>query len=91
MHKIIDLTHKFTKSIPVHHFDEPASIEKIRNLDAHKYNDWRLSSGMHVGTHIDGPGHLTESKILLSDIPIDRFVAKGYLIEIGRASCRERV
>ena len=81
MHKIIDLTHKFTKSIPVHHFDEPASIEKIRNLDAHKYNDWRLSSGMHVGTHIDGPGHLTESKILLSDIPIDRFVAKGYLID----------
>ncbi|MFH1254537.1 MAG: cyclase family protein [bacterium] len=81
MPKIIDLTHKLTKSIPVHHFDEPASIEKIRNLADHKYNDWRLSSGMHVGTHIDGPGHLTESKILLSDIPVNRFVGKGYLID----------
>lgn len=36
---------------------------------------------MHVGTHIDGPGHLTESKTLLCDIPVDRFVGKGYLID----------
>jgi len=81
MPKIIDLTHKFTTSMPVHHFDEPASIEKIRNLTDNKYNDWKLSSGMHAGTHIDGPGHLTESKILISDIHIDRFVGKGYLID----------
>ena len=81
MPKIIDLTHKFTKSMPVHPFDEPASIEKIRNLADHKYNDWKLSSGMHVGTHIDGPGHLTESKALLCDIPVDRFIGKGYLID----------
>ena len=81
MPKIIDLTHKFTKSMPVHHFDEPALIEKIRNLTDHKYNDWKLSSGMHIGTHIDGPGHLTESKTLLCDIPVDRFVGKGYLVD----------
>jgi kynurenine formamidase len=81
MPKIIDLTHKFTKSMPVHHLDEQALIEKIRNLDVNKYNDWRLSSGMHVGTHIDGPGHLTDSPVLLSDLSADRFIGKGYLID----------
>ncbi len=81
MPRIIDLTHKFTKSMPVHHFDEPTSIEKIRNLAENKYIDWMLTSGMHVGTHIDGPGHLTESKVLLSEFPADRFVGKGYLID----------
>ena len=79
--EIIDLTHKFTKSMPVCSFDEPASIKKIRDLHSNKYNDWLLSSGMHVGTHIDGPGHLTDSDVSLSDLPIDKFVGKGYLID----------
>jgi kynurenine formamidase len=81
MQKIIDLTHKFTKSMPVHSFDDPVSIEKIRNLIDDKYNDWRLSCAMHVGTHIDGPGHLTDSDVLISDFSADKFVGKGYLID----------
>lgn len=91
MPKIIDLTHKFTNLMPIHHFDEPASIEKIRNLAENKYNDWRLTSGMHIGTHIDGPGHLTESKTLLSDIPVDRFVGKGYLIDARNKTIDENL
>ena len=81
MVKVIDLTHTFTKSMPVHAYDEPASLEKIRTLANNNYNDWRLSSGMHVGTHIDGPGHLTDSEILLAAIPVDRFIGKGYVID----------
>lgn len=81
MSKIIDLTHILIKSMPVHSFDEPVSLEKIRSLEVNKYNDWKLSSGMHAGTHIDGPGHLTNSNILMSSIPVDRFIGKGYLVD----------
>jgi hypothetical protein len=70
MEKVIDLSHKFTKSMPVHSYDDPPSIKKNRNLETNKYNDWQLTSGMHVGTHIDGPGHLTNSHVLISDIAI---------------------
>ncbi|KKQ33544.1 MAG: Cyclase family protein [candidate division TM6 bacterium GW2011_GWF2_37_49] len=78
---IIDLTHTFTKSMPVHSLDDAPTIEKIRNLTDNKYNDWKLTSWMHVGTHIDGPGHFTDSKIVFSDITADRFVGKGVLID----------
>jgi kynurenine formamidase len=78
---IIDLTHTFTAAMPVHAYDEPASITKIRNLAEHGYNDWRLTSGMHVGTHIDGPGHLLDAPGLLSAVPVERFVGKGYLVD----------
>lgn len=81
MSQIIDLTHKFTESMPVHAYDEPSSIKKVRNLDKNKYNDWQLTSGMHVGTHIDGPGHLTDSKKLLSDYQVYRFVGRGFLVD----------
>ena len=79
--KIIDLTHVVTPQISVSPYDEPIKLEQYRNLETHKNNDWRLISGMHVGTHIDGPGHLTESKKLLSDYPVDRFVGTGFLID----------
>lgn len=81
MLKLIDLTHKFKQSMPVHKFDEPATITKVRHLKQDYHNDWLLSSGMHVGTHIDGPGHLTDSHVLMSDMPVDRFIGKGYLID----------
>lgn len=79
--KIIDLTHIFSYSMPVCAFDEPASIAKSRELKTHHFNDWRLTSGMHAGTHIDGPGHLTDSTTLLSDYSVDRFIGPGCLID----------
>ncbi|MFA6527501.1 MAG: cyclase family protein [Candidatus Babeliales bacterium] len=81
MTKIVDLTHTFTKNMPVHSFDDPASIKQTRTLADNHYNDWTLTSGMHVGTHIDGPGHLTDSKVLMSEMAVDRFASKGYLVD----------
>lgn len=79
--KIIDLTHTFTRVMPVHAYDDPATIEQIRTISQHSYNDWKVSSGMHVGTHIDGPGHLSVSSAKLSEASIEKFVGKGYLID----------
>jgi kynurenine formamidase len=78
---IIDLTHTFTQVMPVSPFDDQSSIDPIRTLTHDAYNDWRLSSGMHVGTHIDGPGHLTESKVLLSNVLVEKFIGNGCLID----------
>jgi kynurenine formamidase len=81
MTKVIDLTHTFAGTMPIHAYDEPPTLEKIRTLKDDHYNDWRLCSGMHVGTHIDGPGHLTDSPTLLSNIPVDKFIGKGHVID----------
>jgi len=78
---VVDITHTCVHTMSVHSYDEPVSIKKIRNLRKNKYNDWKLCTGMHVGTHIDGPGHLTDSDLLLSDVPVNNFVGKGYLID----------
>ena len=81
MEKFIDLTHTITQSIATHNLDEPIKLEKIRTLSQDNYNDWRLCSGMHVGTHIDGPEHLTNSLTELSSVPIESFIGKGCIID----------
>jgi kynurenine formamidase len=79
--KVIDLTHVFSQNISVSSYDETPQLEKIKTLQKDGYNNWRLTVGMHTGTHIDGPGHLTDSKLLMSDISIDKFVGAGYLVD----------
>ena len=80
--KIIDLTHIITANTPVSPYDDPIKLVQNRLLETHKYNDWRMISGMHVGTHIDGPGHLTDSKKLLSDYPVNTFICTGCLVDV---------
>jgi len=81
LYKIIDLTHTFTKVMHVHSDDVPASVEKVRTFVDDTFNDWKISSGMHAGTHIDGPGHLTDSQVLIASIPVEKFIGKGYVID----------
>jgi len=78
---MIDLTYTITDMLPVYPLDDPISLKQIRSLKTDHYNDWELKTGMHVGTHIDGPGHLTNSSVLLSDIPLNNFIGKGFLID----------
>ena len=79
--KTIDLTHTVTVSMPTHSYDEPMSLKKIRELSAHHYTDYQLTTGMHVGTHIDGPAHMLDVTTSIANIPLDRFVGRGYLVD----------
>lgn len=40
-----------------------------------------VRSSLHVGTHIDAPMHMIADGKPLSEIPIDRFMGRGFLID----------
>jgi len=80
--KLIDLTHTINRKIAVFPGDDPIELKQIRTLNRDGFNNYRLSSGMHVGTHIDGPGHMTSDTRMMSDFAIDRFTGKGVLIDV---------
>lgn len=78
--KIIDLTHTFTETTPVFPGDSlPMLTENIdrENNIVH----FHVESGMHVGTHMDGPLHIIPGGRKLSEISVERFVANGRLID----------
>lgn len=78
--KIIDLTHPFTNAMPVFPGDSPARLEKSLDTENNIVH-FHLSSGMHVGTHMDGPLHMVPRGKKLSEINPDRFVANGHVID----------
>ena len=80
--KFIDLTHTLHQNIAVFPGDDALLLNHVRTLGHDGFNDYRLTTGMHVGTHIDGPMHMTLDNRMIGQLPIDRFAGKGVLIDI---------
>ncbi len=80
--KLIDLTHTINRTIAVFPGDDPVQLKQIRTLARDGFNNFRLSTGMHVGTHIDGPMHMTSDTRLMADLPLEMFTGKGVLIDV---------
>jgi kynurenine formamidase len=79
--KIIDLSHELTSGMPVHPFDNSPVVRKTKEFTQDHYTDHELITGMHVGTHIDGPLHMLETGKNISELPLDYCVGRGVLID----------
>ncbi|MDK8179604.1 cyclase family protein [Paenibacillus sp. UMB4589-SE434] len=81
--KLIDLTHVLQHQVPVYPGDSEMELVQTKYLSRDGYCNHQLTMNMHTGTHIDGPMHLIESDLYLSDFPLDSFVGKGTLLDVS--------
>ena len=80
MQTFIDLSLPITDLMPVYPGDEPPRLLKVNDLSQDGFNNFRLSTDMHAGTHIDGPMHLTQSEKFLNEIPLEQCVGIGCIL-----------
>ena len=80
--KFIDLSHTIHSELSVFPGDLPVKLKQIKEIHNDGYNNYQLCSGMHVGTHIDGPMHLTHDHRFISELPLDKFTGKGTVIDV---------
>jgi arylformamidase len=80
---IIDLSVPINEQTPVYPGDPATKIAQAGVLAKDGYTDHYLSIGTHVGTHIDAPMHMLEGGKSLDQMPIDQFVGKGRVIDVG--------
>jgi len=78
----IDLTHTIYSNIAVYPGDEQVQLEQVKNIQSDGYSNFRLSSEMHAGTHIDGPAHMISGSATISQLPLERFSGKGIVIDV---------
>lgn len=79
--ELIDLTHTIEIPMPVYPGDEEPTVTQTAFLKQDGYNDFSLSSGMHVGTHIDAPLHFLAKGVKISETPVQNFFGRGRLID----------
>lgn len=82
MKTIIDLSHVIQDDMPVHPYDGVVKVYEDKILDKDKYNNSRLETGMHAGTHIDAPRHFLNSEMYISDFALEQFAGCGCLLDV---------
>jgi kynurenine formamidase len=82
MKTIIDLSHVIQDNMTVHPYDGTVKVYEDKILDRDKYNNSRLETGMHAGTHIDAPRHFLNSDMYISDFPLEQFAGSGCLLDV---------
>ena len=80
--RLIDLTHTIDRNIAVFSGDDPIQLEQVRTLENNGYNSFRLTAGMHIGTHMDGPNHMTSDPRMIAEFPLEMFTGKGVVIDV---------
>lgn len=77
----IDLTRTFVHGMAPYPGDAPPRIVQRNKIAREGYNGFVVTTGMHVGTHIDAPLHMIEGGKHLSEVPIGNFVGRGRLVD----------
>jgi len=80
--KYIDISHELKHGAPVYPGDPVFELNEISTISDLGFSDFLLKSGLHVGTHIDAPGHMLEHGKYLSEFPIDTFIGRAICIDV---------
>lgn len=79
--KIIDLTHAFTADMPAYPGDPKSELLQATSIAKDGYTDHKLTTLMHVGTHMDAPLHMIPNGKTMDEIEPDKFFGPGILID----------
>ncbi|MFA5991060.1 MAG: cyclase family protein [Candidatus Doudnabacteria bacterium] len=77
----LDLTHEFTANMPVFPGDGSPELVKVADVGKDGIANHMIKTSMHVGTHMDAPGHMLLGGKLLSEYPVEKFFGRGVIID----------
>lgn len=68
--------------MPVYPGDPKATLEQVAFIDKDTYNDHKLTTVMHVGTHMDAPLHMIKNGKSMDEVSLDSFFGEGVVIDV---------
>ena len=89
--QIIDLSHTIHDEIQIYPGDPEPSIRRGLTHEKDYCHVDVLTLGSHTGTHIDAPFHFLEDGKKIDELPVQRFVGDGVLVDVTGKSGRELI
>ncbi len=89
--EVIDLTHTIHNDIQIYPGDPVPSISRGLTHEKDYCHVDQLKLGSHTGTHIDAPYHFLKKGKKIDELPVQRFVGDGVLIDVSAKSDRDLI
>lgn len=79
--KYIDLTHEINDITPVFPGDSSIMLKQTHKVSVDGHSNFQISTGLHIGTHIDSPAHFIEDGPKINDLSIDNLCGEAVLLD----------
>lgn len=79
--RLLDLSIPIDSTTPFYPGDPEPRVCVAATIARDGFNVSRLELGSHSGTHCDAPAHFLEDGLALDQLPLERFVGPGLLID----------
>ena len=81
--KIFDISLTISPDLPIWPGDTPLELELVDSMDEGAHNNVsRLSTGVHIGTHVDAPHHFLNDGRTIEQLPLDVLTGPCYVIQL---------
>lgn len=91
--KLIDMTYPFAEDTLHWPTAKPFHLEKVNEgmtPQGYWYSSYNYSASEHVGTHLDAPFHFAQGKWTTDQIPLERTIGPGVVIDVRRKAEADR-
>ncbi len=85
--RLVDLTHSFDETTIYWPTSKPFKLENVHEGLTPKgywYESNDISGSEHGGTHLDAPAHFARGKWHVEDIPLERLIAPGIVVDVRK-------
>ena len=89
--RVVDLSRIIDSETQVYPGDPVPRIEQHSTVRRDGFNLMSVSMGSQSGTHVDAPFHFDDSTLKIDEIPLERFVGRGVIVDCHGVGAREAV
>ncbi len=77
----LDLTRSFNDQLAVYPGDPQPAVKTVNTVEADGFTWCEVTTGMHVGTHLDAPLHFISNGKRMHEMPVEKFFGRGIALD----------
>lgn len=90
-HLIVDLSVPVNADTQVYPGDPVLKFSVHSTIARDGFNLLNVSMGSQTGTHVDAPFHFSETGLKIDEVPLNRFVGTGVIVDARSVGARGRI
>lgn len=89
--RVVDLSVPLTAETQVYPGDPTVAFTPHSTIAADGFNLLGVTMGSQSGTHVDAPYHFDDATLRIDQLPLERFVGRGVIVDARDAGARGRI
>ncbi len=80
--RVVDLSHSISEKTQIYPGDPEPKLSIHSTIERDGFNLLNVQMGSQTGTHVDAPFHFDEKRERIDELPLERFIGRGLLIDV---------